>query len=49
MDSILAGQRHAGEKLRDPRVKADHETIGESLVGNWRHEHLFPLKQSREL
>ena len=51
VDAILAGQRDAGElaKLRDPRVKADQETIRKSLVGNWRPEHLFTLKQSREL
>ena len=51
VDAILAGQRDAAElaKLRDARVKADEETIRKSLVGNWRHEHLFTLKQSREL
>lgn len=51
VDAILGGQRDAGEltKLRDPRVKADQETIRKSLVGNWRREHLFTLKQSREL
>ena len=51
MDALLGGQRDAGElvKLCDPRIKADHETIRKSLVGNWRLEHLFTLKQSREL
>jgi len=51
VDAILGGQRDAGEltKLRDPRIKADQETIRKSLVGNWRREHLFTLKQSREL
>lgn len=51
VDAILDGQRDANElaKLRDCRIKADEETIRKSLVGNWRPEHLFTLKQSREL
>lgn len=51
VDAILAGQRDAAElaKLRDSHIKADVETIRKSLVGNWRLEHLFTLKQSREL
>jgi transposase len=51
VDAILAGQRDAAElaKLRDPHVKAHAETIRRSLVGNWRPEHLFTLKQSRGL
>jgi hypothetical protein len=51
VDAILAGARDpiALAKLRDPRVKADEETIRKSLVGNWRDEHLFTLKQSREM
>ena len=51
VDAILSGQRNAAElaKLRDPRIKADAETIRKSLVGHWRAEHLFTLKQSRDL
>jgi len=51
VDAIVEGQRDATElaKLRDPRIKADLETIRKSLVGNWREEHLFTLKQSRDL
>lgn len=51
VDAILAGQRDAAElaKLRDPHIQADAETIRKSLVGNWRPEHLFTLRQSREL
>jgi len=51
VDAIVDGQRDPSElaKLRDPRVKADEETIRKSLVGNWKAEHLFTLKQSREL
>ena len=51
VDAILVGERNAAvlAQLRDPRIKADEETIRKSLVGNWRGEHLFTLKQSREL
>jgi transposase len=51
VNAIVEGQRNASElaKLRDPRIKADAETIRKSLVGNWREEHLFTLKQSRDL
>jgi transposase len=51
VDAILDGQRNAAElaKLRNARIKADQETIRKSLVGNWRLEHLFTLRQSREL
>ena len=51
VDAILAGERDATElsKLRHSRIKADQETIRKSLVGNWRLEHLFTLRQSREL
>jgi transposase len=50
VDAILAGQRDAAElaKLRDPRIKAADEIIRKSLVGTWRSEHLFTLRQSRE-
>jgi hypothetical protein len=43
VDAILDGQHDPTElaKLRDPRVKADEETIRKSLVGNWKAEHLF--------
>jgi transposase len=51
VDAILAGERNAAvlAQLRDSRIKADEETIRKSLVGNWRGEHLFTLKQSREM
>jgi len=50
IDAILAGQRdpEALVKLRDRRIRANEETIRKSLVGNWRPEHLFTLKQSRQ-
>jgi hypothetical protein len=51
VDAILAGQRDGIElaKLRDPHIRADAETIRKSLEGNWRPEHLFTLRQSRDL
>src|SRR4029453_12914790 len=54
VDAILAGQRDAAElaelaELRNCRIKADLATIRKSLVGNWRVEHVFTLRQSREL
>ena len=51
VDAIVAGQRDPLElaKLRDPRIKASEEMIVKSLKGNWRPEHLFTLKQSRQM
>jgi hypothetical protein len=51
VDAILTGERNAVAlaQLRDPRIKADEQTIRKSLAGNWRSEHLFTLKQSREM
>src|SRR5437899_637643 len=51
VDAIVAGQRDPMvlAKLRDPHIKASEETIRKSLVGNWRPEHLFTLKQSRQM
>ena len=51
VDAILDGQRDPVElaKLRDSHIRASEETIRKSLVGNWRPEHLFTLKQSRQM
>ena len=51
VDAILDGQRDPVElaKLRDPHIRASKETIRKSLVGNWRPEHLFTLKQARQM
>lgn len=51
VDAILKGQRDPVElaKLRDPHIRASEETIRKSLVGTWRPEHLFTLKQSRQM
>jgi transposase len=48
IDAILAGERDPETlaKLRDWRIKASEETIMKSLVGDYRYEHLFVLRQS---
>jgi len=48
LDAILEGNRdvNALAMLRDPRVRASHETIAKSLVGDYRQKHLFTLRQS---
>jgi transposase len=48
VDAILSGQRDPLElaKLRSQRIKASEAVIAKSLVGDYRHEHLFTLKQS---
>src|SRR3954463_9990012 len=48
LDAILDGNRdvNALAALRDPRIRASHETIAKSLVGDYRREHLFTLRQS---
>jgi transposase len=48
IEAILNGQRDPEvlSKLRDPRVKATEGTIAAALVGDYRHEHLFTLRQS---
>jgi len=35
-------------KLRDRRIKASEATLAKSLVGDYRREHLFTLRQSLE-
>jgi transposase len=48
-DAIIAGNRDPQDlaKLRDRRIKASLETITKSLVGDYRAEHIFTLKQSQ--
>lgn len=48
IDAILAGERDPRvlAKHRDHRIKADEETIAKSLVGDYKEEHLFTLKQA---
>lgn len=45
---ILAGERDPVvlAQLRNQRIKASEEVIAKSLVGDYRHEHLFTLRQS---
>lgn len=48
LDAILAGERDPDTlaDFRDPHIKASRETIAKSLVGDYRFEHLFVLKQA---
>jgi transposase len=48
VDAILVGERDPFRlaKLRHERIKASEEVIAKSLVGDYRHEHLFTLRQS---
>ena len=48
LDAILGGERNpnALAKLRDRHIKASAETVAKSLVGDYRPEHLFTLRQS---
>ena len=48
VDAIVAGNTNPKElaKLRDHRIKASIETVTKSLVGDYRPEHIFTLKQS---
>lgn len=49
--AIIAGERDLMKlaDLRQPRVKASREDIAKALVGDWRPEHIFALKQAVEL
>ena len=51
LKAILAGERDVKKlgQMRDPHCKASAEVIAQSLVGNYRQEHLFSLKQAVEL
>lgn len=48
IEAILRGERDPEvlSKLRDPRIKASEETISAALVGDYRREHVFTLRQS---
>jgi transposase len=48
VDAILAGERDACKlaQLRDWRIRAIEETMMKSLVGDYREEHVFTLRQS---
>jgi hypothetical protein len=46
--AILSGERNPFTlaRLRHERIKASEEVIAKSLVGDYRIEHLFTLRQS---
>jgi transposase len=48
VDAVLAGERDplVLAKLRNDRIKASEEVIAKSLVGDYRPEHVFTLRQS---
>jgi transposase len=48
IDAILDGERNPFTlaRLRHDRIKASEEVIAKSLVGDYRSEHLFTLRQS---
>jgi len=48
IEAVLEGERDPKvlAKLRNHRIKASEETIAKSLVGDYRREHLFTLRQS---
>lgn len=48
IDAILSGERDPNvlAALRDWRIRASKETIVKSLIGDYREEHLFTLRQS---
>src|SRR5262249_39841712 len=48
VDAILAGQRDPEKlaELRNRQIKASRETVIQSLIGDYRAEHIFVLRQS---
>jgi len=48
VEALLAGERDPQRLalLRDPRIAASEETVAQALVGDYRPEHLFTLRQS---
>lgn len=48
LDAILAGERDPDvlAQHRNPHIKASKEIISKALVGDYRREHLFTLRQS---
>jgi len=50
IEAVLRGERnpHTLAALRDGRIKASEGTIAKSLIGDYRREHLFTLRQSLE-
>lgn len=50
IDALLAGERNTETlaAFRDPRIRSSQETIAKSLVGDYRDEHFFTLRQALE-
>jgi transposase len=48
LDALLAGERDPAvlAQHRDPRLKASPATLAKALVGDYRPEHLFTLRQA---
>jgi transposase len=48
IEAILAGERNPQRlaSLRDPRIVASEATVCQALIGDYRPEHLFALRQS---
>jgi transposase len=48
VDAILAGERDPEKlsELRNKQIKASRETVIQSLIGDYRSEHVFVLRQS---
>ena len=51
LEAIVGGERDPRKlaQFRDPRTKADEETIALSLERHWQEEHIFELTQALEL
>jgi hypothetical protein len=51
LQAILDGERDAAKlaEHRDRRCKASRQTIADSLVGNYRPEHLLAVRQSLQV
>ena len=51
VEAIVGDERDPRKlaQFRDPRTKADEETIALSLEGHWQEEHIFELTQALEL
>jgi transposase len=51
IDAILDGERDPDKlaELRDARCHNDEATIAKALHGQWRDEHLFALRQDRDM
>ena len=50
IDAILGGERDPKQLAprRNSRIKASEQTVAEALVGDYRSEHWFVLRQSLE-